>query len=115
METRAEIDVFGGVESPEENVVDVLDQASLQNDEYDVFTDDEPDSLGKENSRLEDQTIISVDQTIPSLDSGVNITENTINDSTTPDAETEQKELLSLNSGTLSPVSSGSKTNVNVT
>ena len=31
METRAEIDVFGGVESPEENVVDVLDQASLQN------------------------------------------------------------------------------------
>ncbi|CAG2253446.1 unnamed protein product [Mytilus edulis] len=84
-------------------------------DEYDAFTDDEPDSLGKENSGLEDQTIISVDQTIQSLDSGVNITENTIKDSTIPDTETEQKELLSLDSGTLSPVSSGGKTNVNVT
>ena len=98
-----------------ENDTQSQECVAVISDEYDVFTDDEPDSLGKENSRLEDQTIISVDQTIPSLDSGVNITENTIKDSTTPDAETEQKELLSLNSGTLSPVSSGSKTNVNVT
>ena len=49
------------------------------------------------------------------MDSGVNITENTINDSTIQDVETEQKEIISLDSGGLSPVSNGSKTNVNVT
>ncbi|CAG2238185.1 unnamed protein product [Mytilus edulis] len=79
-------------------------------DEYDDgFTDDEPDSLRKENLGLQDQTIISFDQTI---EFG---SENSIKDSKIQNAETEQKEIISLDSGTLSPVSSGSKTNVIVT
>ncbi|VDI47038.1 Hypothetical predicted protein [Mytilus galloprovincialis] len=67
--------------------------AVISDEDDDAFTDDEPDSLRKENSGLKDQTIVSFDQTIQSLDTGV----------------------ISLDSGTLSPVSSGSKTNVNET
>ncbi|VDH89739.1 Hypothetical predicted protein [Mytilus galloprovincialis] len=89
--------------------------AVISDEDDDAFTDDEPDSLRKENSGLQDQTIVSVGQTIQSLDTGVSITGNTIKDSIIQDVETDQKEIISLDSGTLNPVSSGSKTNVNIT
>lgn len=167
-----ETDVYGGVESLKESIVDVLDPASLQDnnntgsvlvetrlqdnlekdnvsdmdevsaigsnvpheprtqapdsggfenkniklsqefvveisDAYDAANDDKSDSSKKENSLFEDYIICSLEQTIQSLDSGKN--------STKQDDESEQKEIISRDSGTLSPVSSGSKTHANVT
>ncbi|CAG2198658.1 unnamed protein product [Mytilus edulis] len=105
---------IGKAQSSKLNGKDLMWQShewvAVISDEYDDgFTDDEPDSLRKENLGLQDQTIISFDQTI---EFG---SENSIKDSKIQNAETEQKEIISLDSGTLSPVSSGSKKNVIVT
>ncbi|CAC5364743.1 unnamed protein product [Mytilus coruscus] len=83
-------------------------------DDYDAFTDDKSDSSMKANSGRADQTISSFDQTIQSFNSSVNITENTIKDSTIREAESELKEVISLDSGTQSPVSGGILNDVNI-
>ncbi|VDI45154.1 Hypothetical predicted protein [Mytilus galloprovincialis] len=98
-----ETDVYEGVGSLKESIVDVLDPASLQdnNNTGSVLVETRlQDNLEKDN-------VSDMDETIQSLDSGKN--------STKQDDESEQKEIISRDSGTLSPVSSGSKTHANVT